>query len=42
MLSYGKKSDVIILYNYLYQDATIYLKRKYKELSIYVGTEVTN
>ena len=42
MLSYGKKDDVMFLYNYFYKDATIYLERKYKELSIYVGAEVTN
>ena len=31
MFSFSKKTDIISFYNYIYQDASIYLKRKYSK-----------
>lgn len=37
-----KKSDLKLLYEYLYEDATIYLDRKYNKFLNYINTEVNN
>lgn len=41
MLTYGAKSDIRKIFDYFYNDANYYLKRKYQKMSIYVGAEVT-
>lgn len=38
-LNHSKKSDIKILYNYLYQDATIYLERKYEKFKNNIRNE---
>lgn len=42
--SWGAKSDIEKIYNYLYKDATLYLNRKKEKIEkyLYDNTEVTN
>ena len=38
-LRYGRKSDIVALYDYLYQDATVYLDSKYQQFVEFFNRE---
>lgn len=40
-LRYGKKADIYSLYNYLYQDATVYLETKYQKFIDFISRDVS-
>ena len=38
-LRYGRKSDIVALHDYLYQDATVYLDSKYQQFVEFFNRE---